>query len=148
MVDAGGSERQAPGVLRDAGVDAGEVYVVGVRESADPASWSLVFMEPYDAEDEDEIAMGMDTYCLVVDPGQATFYGGVIECAITDDRLYLLLSEPAAEALGTPTQLEFTLVLSSEQLEILRSGLARVLRSGRSDAVPRRLDVQAPTRLC
>lgn len=49
-------------------------------------------MECHDAEDEQEIALGMDTSCLVVDPGQATAYGGVRECELTERRLRLVLS--------------------------------------------------------
>jgi len=41
-----------------------------------------MFMECYDAEDEQNISLGMDTYCLVVDPGQWTVYGGVVECEL------------------------------------------------------------------
>lgn len=52
-----------------------EVYAVGIREAAAPGSWSLSFIECHDAEDPQEIRLGMDTYCLVADPGQATCYG-------------------------------------------------------------------------
>ena len=71
MTDSDSAPQRVPTVLRDAGEDDGDVYVVGVRESADPMSWTLLFMEPYDMADEQEIALGMDTYCLVVDPGQS-----------------------------------------------------------------------------
>jgi hypothetical protein len=53
------ARRWVPDVLRDAGEDEDtSVYVVGVRESLDPDSWSLLFMECYDAEDEQEISLG------------------------------------------------------------------------------------------
>jgi len=45
-----GQVRRVPPVLRDAGEDDSEVYVIGVRESTDPQSWSLLLME----FDEDE----------------------------------------------------------------------------------------------
>ncbi|SCL27167.1 Immunity protein 10 [Micromonospora rhizosphaerae] len=124
-----------PEVLRDVGAtdeyDA-DIYMVGVRESTDPEARSLVFQEGYDDE---------DSYCLVIDPGQATFYGGVIECTVSDDQLHLLLSESAAEELGTPTELRFSLMLPPDQLQLLRRGLTRVLTSGHPEDVPRRLDV-------
>ncbi|HKD28455.1 MAG TPA: Imm10 family immunity protein [Xanthobacteraceae bacterium] len=138
MVDG---RRWVPDVLRDAGEDDTNVYTVGVRESLDPESWSLMFMECYDAEDEQNISLGMDTYCLVVDPGQATFYGGVAECELSDDQLVLRLTEHAAEALGTPTDIRLGLALDSAKLEVLRRGLRRVLTSGRANAVPQRLVV-------
>jgi len=130
-------EAWVPVALEDAGEDDDEVYVLGLRQSAeDPESWSLTFMGCYDSEDEQEIAQGMDTYCLVVDPGQATAYGGVLECELTRDRLRLLLSDDTARSLGIPTQLDFALALREEQLAMVRRGLARVLTSGRPDAVP------------
>jgi len=45
-----GQVGRVPPVLRDAGEDDSEVYVIGVRESTDPQSWSLLLME----FDEDE----------------------------------------------------------------------------------------------
>jgi hypothetical protein len=130
-----------PPVLRDAGDDDSDVYVVGVRESTALESWSLSFMECYDADDEQEIALGMDTYCLVVDPGQATHYGGVRECELTGTELRLVLTEGAAAALGIPTNTRFVMDLPPHQRELLGRGLRRVLTSGRADAVPQRLDV-------
>src|SRR5215813_1002875 len=113
----------------------------GSGKSLDPESWSLIFMECYDAEDEQNISLGMDTYCLVVDPGQWTVYGGVVECELSGDRLILRLTERAAEKLRTPTEISFGLALDSTQLEVLRRGLRRVLSSGRANAVPHRLVV-------
>jgi len=138
MVDA---RRWVPDVLRDAGEDDTSVYSVGLRESLDPECWSLIFMECYDAEDEQNISLGMDTYCLVVDPGQWTVYGGVVECELSDDRLILRLTERAAEKLRTPTDMRLGLALDSAKLEVLRRGLRRVLTSGRANAVPQRLVV-------
>jgi hypothetical protein len=130
-----------PDVLGDAGEDDTVVYTVGVRESPDSECWSLCFMECYDAEDEQNISLGMDTYCLVVDPGQRTVYGGVVECELSDDLLILRLTERAAEKLRTPTEMGFGLALDSTKLEVLRRGLRRVLTSGRANAVPYRLVV-------
>jgi hypothetical protein len=109
---------------------------VGVRESLDSESWALLFMAKNDAHDEQEISLGMDTYCLVVEPGPWTAYGGVVECELGDDRLILRLTEQAARALGTPTDMSFGLTLDSTKLEVLRRGLRRVLTSGRAKRGP------------
>ena len=98
-------------------------------------------MECYDAEDPQEIDLGMDTYCLVVDPGQATCYGGVRECELGGGRLRLALTEEAASSLGMPVDTSFDLDLIPQQVDQLGRGLARVLTSGRADAVPQRLHV-------
>lgn len=128
-------------VLRDAGEDDSDVYVMGVRETTDPESWSLLFMECFDADDEQEIELGMDTYCLVVDPGQATHYGGVRECEIRGAEWRLVLAEDAAATLGLPVEQRFVLDLPAHQRDLLGRGLRRVLTSGRRDAVPDRLEV-------
>jgi hypothetical protein len=131
----------APAVVSDVGEDDGDVYLVGIREAGTPDSWSLLFMECYDAEDPQEIDLGMDTYCLVVDPGQATYYGGVRECELGGGRLRLALTEEAASSLGMPVDTSFDLDLTPQQVDQLGRGLARVLTSGRADAVPQRLHV-------
>jgi hypothetical protein len=141
-MSATNAQRWVPDVLRNAGEDENDHgYVVGVQESMDPESWSLMFMASNDAADEQEISLGMDTYCLVVDPGQWTVYGGVVECDLSDDRLILRLTERAAEQLQTPTEMSFGLALDSTKLEVLRRGLRRVLTSGRANAVPHHLAV-------
>jgi hypothetical protein len=143
-----GQVGRVPPVLRDAGEDDSEAYVIGVRESTDPQSWSLLLMEfddedADDEEDADELERddGMDTYCLVVDPGQATYYGGVLECEITGTELRLVLSEDAASTLGMPQRTQFILDLPPNQREMLGRGLQRVLTSGRADAIPQLLRV-------
>jgi hypothetical protein len=128
-----GESRRVPEVLGDADEDDGDGYVLGVRESVDSPTWSLLFMECDHAED--------DTYCLIVDPGQATFYGGVVACELSDRELNLVLTEEAAKELGTPTDLRFGLALDAERWQMVRRGLSRVLTSGRPEEVPRRLAV-------
>ena len=131
----------APATVRNVSEDDSEVYVVGIQETIDPDSWCLSFMECYDAEDPQEIRLGMDTYCLVVDPGQATHYGGVLQCELDGGRLRLVLSAEAAVSLGMPADVSFALDLTPHQVDLLSQGLARVLTSGRADAVPQRLSV-------
>src|SRR5690349_12760516 len=142
-----GQPGRIPPVLRNAGEDDSDVYIVGVRESSDPRSWSLLLMECGDDGDEDgehgewERDDGMDTYCLVVDPGQATHYGGVVECELTGTELRLVLTEDASGTLGMPQHARFVLDLPPDQHEMLIRGLQRVLTSGRADAIPRLLHV-------
>lgn len=131
-----------PGVLADAGEDDGDVYVLGLRQSADEVEpGSVMFMECYDADDEQEIVLGMDTCCLVVDPGQATDYGGVLECVVADGHPRLVLAAETAKAVGTATELDFALAVEQEQIQMIRRGLIRVLTSGRRDAIPTHLEL-------
>ncbi|QLQ37220.1 Imm10 family immunity protein [Micromonospora robiginosa] len=128
----------APSTLRDVGEDDDGVYVIAVGETGDPESWQLALMECDEeaAEDPQEIALGCDTYCLVVDPGQATHYGGVLECEVAGTRLRLSLTSEAAAALALPADVSFGLSLTADQVALLKRGLARVLSSGRTNARP------------
>lgn len=126
-----------PSTLSDVGEDDSGGYVIGVRESVSAQSWSLLFMECTDEDlDDEEIDLGWDTYCLVVDPGQATYYGGVLECRVTDGQLHLKLTADAADTLGLPTDVTFALDLPADRVSLLKRGLTRVLTSGRADAQP------------
>jgi len=133
---------RVPAVIRDVGEDDSDVYVIGLRETTDPDSWSLLLMECYDAEDPQETNLGMDTYCLVVDPGQATHYGGVRECELDGGRLRLKLTEEAAKTLDMPVDTNLALDITPQQVDLLGRGLIRVLTSGRPDAVPEPLHVR------
>jgi hypothetical protein len=93
-------------------------------------------MECLDEGDEQEIALGMDTYCLVVDPGQATFYGGVRDFKVGSDTLNISWSKEAASALGMPAETVFSLNIRPDQRDLLQNGLNRVLASGRVSEVP------------
>ncbi|SCL64313.1 hypothetical protein GA0070603_3765 [Micromonospora chersina] len=72
----------------------------------------------------------------MVDPGQATHYGGVLECEVTGTRLRLTLTSEAAQELALPTDATFDLQLSADQISMLKRGLTRVLTSGRRNARP------------
>ena len=136
-----GQQRRTPAAVCHAGDHDSDPYVVAIRETDAPGSWSLSFMECRDGDDPQEIRLGMDTYCLVVDPGQATHYGGVRECELDGGRLRLTLTQEAAGSLGMPADVTFALDLTPQQVDLLSRGLARVLTSGRADAIPQRLRV-------
>ncbi len=137
-----GQRLRAPAVIGDVSEDDSDVYMTGIRETDAPDSWSLLFMEPYDAEDPQEIQLGMDTCCLVAGPGQATCYGRVRECEIGGRRLHLTLTAEAAGTAGMPAETSFALeLLTPQQVDLLGLGLARVLASGRAGEVPVRLSI-------
>ncbi|MET8508743.1 Imm10 family immunity protein [Streptomyces sp. NPDC004787] len=102
----------------------------------DGRTWCINIQECYDAEDEQEIELGMDTYCIVSEPGQNCCYGGVIECEIGDQGLYLRLSGETASDLGLDEETYFDLNIPDEEMRTLRRGLKEVLSSGRQDSIP------------
>jgi hypothetical protein len=85
----------------------------------------------------------MSSYCLVADPGQAVFYGGVERCELypgdspAQAGVLLLTLEPqAARVLELPQSARFDLFLPARKLDVLRRGLRRILGSGCSTAMP------------
>ncbi|MEU0152837.1 Imm10 family immunity protein [Micromonospora fulviviridis] len=134
----GNAHQFAPSTLRFVGEEDDGVYVIAVSETNDPESWSLALMECDEeaAEDPQEIALGWDTYCLVVDPGQATHYGGVVQCEVAGTQLRLTLTGEAARTLALPTDVSFDLQLTADQVSLLKRGVTRVLTSGRRNARP------------
>ena len=102
-------------------------------------------MEAMEDFDDSEL----DSYCLVVDPGQATSYGGVISCEIRPAAglspihhvLHLRLTAEAATELEMPTDTTLALELDDNRLALLRRGLRRVLTSGSQADIPATLAV-------
>ncbi|WP_433496115.1 Imm10 family immunity protein [Micromonospora sp. CA-248089] len=89
------------------------------------------------ATDPQEIALKMDTYCVVADPGQRASYGQVYECELSDDALSLSLSEAGSSELGLPRRVHFPLRMEPSTLAATKAGIRRVLTSGRRSALPR-----------
>jgi hypothetical protein len=117
------------------------VYVIGVSEHPDGAGRVITIQLDLDEPGEQDIGLGHDTYCLVLDPGQHTIYGGITECVIEKQTLRLRLTPDAARDLGVDPSLRFDLDLAHDQLALLRAGLRRTLSAGRADARPIRLQV-------
>ncbi len=123
--------------LTEVQADGSGTFVIGVRENTTPQAWSLVLFESEDDLDDQDLGFGFDSYCLVVEPGHATVYGGVLECELQDTSLRLRLSDDAAGVLGLPADTTFPLDMSTAHMHTLRHGLRRVLTSGRPSDHPR-----------
>jgi hypothetical protein len=74
--------------------------------------------------DEQDAALGMDTYCLVRDSA-ATHYGGVVLWNLAADRLTVHLTPDAAAVLGVPRRIHFT--VDAEGQALVREHLPRLL---------------------
>ncbi|WP_198170556.1 Imm10 family immunity protein [Deinococcus arboris] len=89
----------------------------------DPQEWLELQRALF--EDEQEMALGMETYCLVRANG-AVVYGGVTACILSAAVLELHLDQEAAGVLGTSVfqlKLHLTEAASAE----LKRGLQRVM---------------------
>jgi hypothetical protein len=117
-------------VIRTVAESDDDVYVLGLRAGDDP--WSLLLMEADPDGDPDALHSDdeFDSYCLVVDPGQMTVYGGVVEAELMGDFLRLTLTQVAAETLEMREEELLQLSIPESQREVLGRGLTRVLTSG------------------
>ena len=77
--------------------------------------------------DDQDIALGMGTYCLV--RGGLTHYGGVLNWKLTRGTLTLALDLEAARVLQLPD--EVSLLISPDGLPFLEDHLERLLRLAR-----------------
>lgn len=112
-----------------------------LAEREDGSGFILMFMAGEDDPDEQEIALGMDTHCLVT-AGQGTAYGCVREAVLTGNVLQVSLNPDALEDLRLDdSEIEAVIEAPDEDVVQFREVLAQVLNYGRADAVPSRLAV-------
>ncbi|POX58653.1 hypothetical protein C3492_37115 [Streptomyces sp. Ru62] len=112
-----------------------------LAEEADGSGFILMFMAGEDDPDEQEVAMGMDTHCLVT-AGQGTAYGCVREAVLTGKVLRVSLDPDALENLRlSDSEVEAVIDAPDEDVVQFRKVLAQVLAYGRADALPVRVAV-------
>jgi hypothetical protein len=120
---------------------AGGYRSAGVAENADGSGFALIFQSSLHQPDPQDVALGMDTYCLVT-ADQETAYGTVVEAVLADGVLRVVVSPDAQEPLGLDdTVIEATLDVDHDAVEQLRDGLRRILNYGRLDARPAVLQI-------
>jgi immunity protein 10 of polymorphic toxin system len=119
-----------------AGVDDGDCLVAGVAERDDGTGRALIFQASLEEPDEQDVDLGMDTYCLVTEQ-QGTAYGCVQELTIDGDRLRMLLREDALADLGLPdSAVEVRLAVDTAAIDQLGEALRQILSYGRESARP------------
>ncbi|GGS72822.1 hypothetical protein GCM10010222_12050 [Streptomyces tanashiensis] len=112
-----------------------------LAESEDGSGFIMMFMAGEEEPDDQEVALGMDTHCLVT-AGQGTAYGCVREAVLTDNVLRVSLDPEALEDLRlTDPEIEAVIDAPAEDIRQFREVLAQVLRYGRVDAVTTRVGI-------
>ncbi|WP_211264240.1 Imm10 family immunity protein [Streptosporangium amethystogenes] len=114
-----------------------ELILFGMAEHEDGTGNALIFMMSTEEPDEQEIALGMDTYCIVREDQAGTTYGGVTHCEINSGRLTLHFTAEAAKELHVEPVVRIDLQIDDDSVELLRSSLQEILLSGRHDQHPR-----------
>jgi hypothetical protein len=88
------------GVWRDVAGDE-DIINVGLAEWPDFTGWKLMLMRGVGEYDDQDRALGQDTYCIVAGDQSGTVYGGITSWSATGRRLEFRLTERAAR--GDPS---------------------------------------------
>ncbi|MFI7706595.1 Imm10 family immunity protein [Nonomuraea sp. NPDC049480] len=116
--------------------DDSETITFGMAEYEDGTGNALIFMMSAEEPDQQEIGLGMDTYCIVREDQSGTTYGGVTHCDLAYGRLTLHFTEKAAQELGVELVLRLDLQVDDDSIELLKNSLREILLSGRHDQRP------------
>ena len=103
-------------------------FVVVVAENPDGTGWRLEVLRALEF-DEQDVALGMDTYCLCTADG-AAHYGGVIRWQVLDGVFGMELGEAAARDLQLPRSLRIRLEVSESDARVVEDGLRRAFGEG------------------
>jgi hypothetical protein len=112
-----------------------DTFIVAFGENADGSGQYLAFQTRLAAYDDQDVAQGMDTYCLVNDMG-ACVYGGVAAYRFTRRALSLQLDERASKMLGVGRRYIVGLHTDADEWEAVRAGLERVFDRARPGTTP------------
>ncbi|MFC9735011.1 hypothetical protein ACFWGM_36135 [Streptomyces roseolus] len=112
-----------------------------LAEGEDGSGFILMFMMGEEELDDQEVALGMDTHCLVT-AGQGTAYGCVREAVLTGNVLRVSLRpEALADLRLNDGEIEAVIEAPPGDVVLFREVLAQVLAYGRADARPARVAV-------
>ncbi|MFE6227983.1 MULTISPECIES: Imm10 family immunity protein [unclassified Streptomyces] len=116
------------------------VPTAGVAESADEESFALDFQGGAEEPDEQDVRLGMDSYCVIT-PDQNAAYGCVRTVELERGLLRVTFDPASLEDLGlNDPVLEAVLHAPAEDVARMREALKRILAYGRPGAVPIVLD--------
>jgi Immunity protein 10 len=107
-----------------------DVYLIATSESPDGSGRGITIQTNPDYPDEES-----EPYCITLEPGHATRYGGIANYTIAGDQLNLQLTPAAARELRVDPNLTFDLAVDDQQLAALRAGLQRTLSAHPSSSV-------------
>jgi hypothetical protein len=113
----------------------------GVAEFEDGTGFVLIFMSGVEEADDQDVALGQDTHCLVT-ADQGTAYGCVREVAVRDDTLRVVLDPAALPDLGLDDPvIEAVLDVPEADVNRMREVLRSIFSYGRADARPVLVDL-------
>lgn len=105
-----------------------DTFVVALTDEPDGGGRLLMFQLGTAAFDEQDVALGQDTYCLCDEIG-TTVYGGVTSCVLAGDLLTIQLDDEAAAALGTDKECQLRLLVDAQSVQSVAEGLKKIFTS-------------------
>lgn len=105
-----------------------DTFTVGIADAEVPTR-ALLFQIRLSPFEDDDINAGWATYCIT-DEAADVVYGGVDECVLDNRTLTLSFDDNAQAALGTGPRCIYRLLVDDAHIEVLRTGLRRVLTGG------------------
>ncbi|WP_309111646.1 Imm10 family immunity protein [Saccharothrix sp.] len=111
-----------------------EVLEAGFAETEDGTGFVLLIQRSLYEPEEQEVHLGMDTYCLV--SGGQSIYGGLRRAVRLDQGLDLTLSSEAAELLELPVDLQVRLDGEAAAAAEVLDALPRIVMWGREEERP------------
>jgi hypothetical protein len=84
--------------------------------------------------DEQDYALGQDTYCTYLDDG-ACEYGGIRKCVLNHNELLLEFSAETALTLGLDEQVVVQLEVDPKSLDEIRGGIVRIFQGDREPPI-------------
>ncbi|MFD8563638.1 Imm10 family immunity protein [Streptosporangium canum] len=125
-------------IARVVGVEEGadDCLSAGIAETEDGEGMMFVFQCALYEPDEQDIALGWDTHCVVT-ANQGTAYGAVNELTLHGNVLRIVLDPHDLDALGLPDpEIEAIIEADDASIEEFRNALRRILAYGSADVRP------------
>ncbi|HET9118345.1 MAG TPA: Imm10 family immunity protein, partial [Pseudonocardiaceae bacterium] len=114
-----------------AGEHAGDgVYLIAASENPDGSGRAITIQIDLN-QPAGQRTEPAEAYCITLEPGHATHYGGIISYNIVGRRLHLQFTPAAASDLQVDPSLTFDLHLDDQHLTTLEAGLQRTLSTPR-----------------
>lgn len=107
-----------------------ETFLVAFAENADGSGGSFDLQITIAPPDEQDVRLGMDTYCITVDAGP-TCYGGIERCTFHGSIVSFELTPQAADALGIAKEIAFDITDAVCDRGEIEAGLRRVFERAR-----------------
>ncbi|MFE8017021.1 Imm10 family immunity protein [Streptomyces antibioticus] len=111
-----------------------EVVEAGFSEGVEDPGFTLLIQRTDYEPDEQDISLGMDTYCLV--SGGRTHYGGLLRVEREGHVLRFDIAGRAAAVLNVPERVTVRFDAPAENVEAYMAGLPSILDWGRAEERP------------